>query len=120
MLEGKRVAVVVPAHDEEELVVATLQGIPGFVDRAGSTTFALSTCVANASCCCSVSCCAIRLPRRVSALSSCETTTSCCSGSRFFDAFSAAVAAVSSLLTASICVLTLFRVVLNVRILMPT
>jgi len=33
MLEGKRVAVVVPAHDEEELVVATLQGLPGFVDR---------------------------------------------------------------------------------------
>jgi glycosyltransferase involved in cell wall biosynthesis len=33
MLEGKRVGVVVPAHDEEELVVATLQGIPGFVDR---------------------------------------------------------------------------------------
>jgi glycosyltransferase involved in cell wall biosynthesis len=33
MLEGKRVAVVVPAHNEEELIVATLQGIPGFVDR---------------------------------------------------------------------------------------
>ncbi|HZU20796.1 MAG TPA: glycosyltransferase family 2 protein [Gaiellaceae bacterium] len=33
MLEGKRLAVVVPAHDEEELIVATLQGIPGFVDR---------------------------------------------------------------------------------------
>jgi glycosyltransferase involved in cell wall biosynthesis len=33
MLEGRRVAVVVPAHDEEELIVATLQGIPGFVDR---------------------------------------------------------------------------------------
>jgi glycosyltransferase involved in cell wall biosynthesis len=33
MLEGKRVAVVVPAHNEEELVLATLQGIPGFVDR---------------------------------------------------------------------------------------
>ena len=33
MLEGKRVAVVVPAHDEQELIVATLQGIPGFVDR---------------------------------------------------------------------------------------
>jgi glycosyltransferase involved in cell wall biosynthesis len=33
MLEGKRVAVVVPAHDEEGLIVATLQGIPGFVDR---------------------------------------------------------------------------------------
>jgi len=33
MLEGKSVAVVVPAHDEEGLVAATLQGIPGFVDR---------------------------------------------------------------------------------------
>ena len=33
MLEGKTVAVVVPAHDEETLVGATLQGIPGFVDR---------------------------------------------------------------------------------------
>jgi glycosyltransferase involved in cell wall biosynthesis len=33
MLEGKTVAVVVPARDEEELVAATLQGIPGFVDR---------------------------------------------------------------------------------------
>jgi glycosyltransferase involved in cell wall biosynthesis len=33
MLEGKRVAVVVPAHDEEGLIGATLQGIPGFVDR---------------------------------------------------------------------------------------
>jgi glycosyltransferase involved in cell wall biosynthesis len=33
VLDGKRVGVVVPAHDEEELVVATLQGIPGFVDR---------------------------------------------------------------------------------------
>jgi glycosyltransferase involved in cell wall biosynthesis len=33
MLEGKRVAVVVPAHDEEELIGATLGGIPGFVDR---------------------------------------------------------------------------------------
>ena len=33
MLEGKRVAVVVPAHNEEQLIVATLQGIPGFVDR---------------------------------------------------------------------------------------
>jgi glycosyltransferase involved in cell wall biosynthesis len=33
MLEGKRVAVVVPAHDEERLIAATLQGIPGFVDR---------------------------------------------------------------------------------------
>jgi glycosyltransferase involved in cell wall biosynthesis len=33
MLEGKRVAVVVPAHDEEELIATTLQGIPAFVDR---------------------------------------------------------------------------------------
>jgi len=32
MLEGKRVAVVVPAHDEEQLVATTLGGIPGFVD----------------------------------------------------------------------------------------
>ena len=33
MLEGKRVAVVVPAHDEQRLIAATLGGIPGFVDR---------------------------------------------------------------------------------------
>jgi glycosyltransferase involved in cell wall biosynthesis len=33
VLEGKRVAVVVPAHNEEQLILATLQGIPGFVDR---------------------------------------------------------------------------------------
>jgi glycosyltransferase involved in cell wall biosynthesis len=33
MLEGKSVAVVVPAHDEEQLIAATVQGIPGFVDR---------------------------------------------------------------------------------------
>src|SRR3954467_243951 len=33
MLEGKRVAVVVPAHDEEGLIAATLEGIPAFVDR---------------------------------------------------------------------------------------
>jgi glycosyltransferase involved in cell wall biosynthesis len=33
MLEGKRVAVVVPAHDEESLIAKTLAGIPGFVDR---------------------------------------------------------------------------------------
>ena len=33
MLEGKRVAVVVPAHDEEQLIATTLAGIPAFVDR---------------------------------------------------------------------------------------
>ena len=33
MLDGKRVAVVVPAYDEERLVVATLRGVPEFVDR---------------------------------------------------------------------------------------
>src|SRR6266536_730263 len=33
MLEGKTVAVVVPAHDEQELIEATVQGIPGFVDH---------------------------------------------------------------------------------------
>jgi glycosyltransferase involved in cell wall biosynthesis len=33
MLEGKRVAVVVPAHDEQELIGTTLAGIPAFVDR---------------------------------------------------------------------------------------
>jgi len=33
MLEGKRVAVVVPAHEEERLIDTTLGGIPGFVDR---------------------------------------------------------------------------------------
>jgi glycosyltransferase involved in cell wall biosynthesis len=33
MLEGRRVAVVVPAHDEQELIATTLGTIPGFVDR---------------------------------------------------------------------------------------
>jgi glycosyltransferase involved in cell wall biosynthesis len=33
MLEGKRVAVVVPAHDEERLIGQTVRGIPEFVDR---------------------------------------------------------------------------------------
>ncbi len=33
MLEGKRVAVVVPAFDEERLIVTTLAGIPEFVDQ---------------------------------------------------------------------------------------
>src|SRR5207244_13410336 len=33
MVDGKTVAVVVPAHDEEELLPSTLGGIPDFVDR---------------------------------------------------------------------------------------
>ncbi|MDQ3992445.1 MAG: glycosyltransferase family 2 protein [Actinomycetota bacterium] len=33
MLDAKRVAVVVPAHDEERLIAATLAGVPQFVDR---------------------------------------------------------------------------------------
>ena len=33
MLEGKRVAVVVPAYNEEKLLPATLEGVPTFVDR---------------------------------------------------------------------------------------
>jgi glycosyltransferase involved in cell wall biosynthesis len=33
MLDGKRVAVVVPAYDEEKLIGTTLSGIPEFVDR---------------------------------------------------------------------------------------
>lgn len=33
MLEGKSIAVVVPAHNEEKLVASTVGGIPAFVDR---------------------------------------------------------------------------------------
>ena len=33
MLEGKTVAVVVPAYDEETLVATTIHGVPSFVDR---------------------------------------------------------------------------------------
>jgi glycosyltransferase involved in cell wall biosynthesis len=33
MLESKSVAVVIPAHDEEKLIGATISGVPDFVDR---------------------------------------------------------------------------------------
>jgi glycosyltransferase involved in cell wall biosynthesis len=33
VIDGKTIAVVVPAHDEEQLIVATLSGIPASVDR---------------------------------------------------------------------------------------
>src|ERR687886_298482 len=43
MLEGKRVGVVVPAHDEEALIAATVGGVPGFVDRNGGVGAAIVT-----------------------------------------------------------------------------
>jgi glycosyltransferase involved in cell wall biosynthesis len=33
VLEGKRVAVVIPAHDEEKLIAETIRSVPEFVDR---------------------------------------------------------------------------------------
>jgi len=33
MLDGKRVGVVIPAYNEEQLIAATIAGIPDFVDR---------------------------------------------------------------------------------------
>jgi glycosyltransferase involved in cell wall biosynthesis len=55
MLEGKRVAVVVPAHDEEELIGTTIVSVPEFVDRiyvvddaSGDTTVERAQSVADA------------------------------------------------------------------------
>ncbi len=33
MIDGKSVAVVIPAYDEEKLIAATIAGVPAFVDR---------------------------------------------------------------------------------------
>ena len=33
MLDGKRVAVVIPAYNEEQLLGPTVEGVPDFVDR---------------------------------------------------------------------------------------
>jgi len=33
VLDGKRVAVVIPAYNEEQLLGSTVEGVPGFVDR---------------------------------------------------------------------------------------
>ena len=33
MLDGKRVAVVIPAYNEEQLLASTVEGVPDFVDR---------------------------------------------------------------------------------------
>src|SRR6266700_3298788 len=33
MLDGKRIAVVIPAYNEEELLGPTVEGVPDFVDR---------------------------------------------------------------------------------------
>src|SRR5437763_16992496 len=33
MLDGKRIAVVIPAYNEEQLLAPTVEGVPDFVDR---------------------------------------------------------------------------------------